>query len=89
VRRAHCRARPLSPSAASGRQHTRTSGTWPRGRSPGGQIQKELISGFWCVKTGDQREEIIGTAIEINGKCDTKNKVEWSCSGWLKLQLHK
>jgi hypothetical protein len=41
----------------------------------GGQIQKELISDLMRKKRGVQREEIIGTGIEINGKCKYQNKV--------------
>jgi hypothetical protein len=36
----------------------------------------------------EMREEI-RAAVEINGKCNTKTRSEWSSSRWQKLQLNK
>ncbi len=40
-------------------------------------------------KSREIREKRFGTAMEINGKCNTKTRSEWNCSRGLKLQLKK
>ncbi len=52
------------------------------------RIQKELISDLRRKNEGNQRKEI-RAAVEINGKCNTKTRSEWSYSRRLKLQLSK
>jgi hypothetical protein len=54
--------------------------------TPWSIYRKELIS--YLMR---KNEEIRGkrAAVEINGKCNTKTRSEWSYSRWLKLQLNK